>query len=172
MEQLGYHILFKWFVGLGDEKVWGHSVFSQHQDRLISSDIGKAFLEKIQQQAGEAGLLSSEHFTVDGTLIEAWASMKSFRRKDEEEPPTKGIRNDAVYFHGEQLTNETHDFTTDPDSRLFRKGRGKEAKLSYMRHVLMENRNGLIIDTELTSATGTEREAAADMCAEFRARKE
>ncbi len=165
MEQLGYNILFKWFVGLGiDEKVWDHSVFSQNQDRLISSDIAKTFLEKIQQQAGKAGLLSSEHFTVDGTLIEAWASMKSFRRKDEEEPPTKGSRNDAVDFHGEKLTNETHESTTDPDSRLFRKGKGKEAKLSYMGHVLMENRNGLIIDTELTSATGTaEREAATDM---------
>jgi len=165
MEQLGYNILFKWFVGLGiDEKVWDHSVFSQNQDRLISSDIAKAFLEKIQQQAGKAGLLSSEHFTVDGTLIEAWASMKSFRRKDEGEPPTKGSRNDAVDFHGEKRKNDTHESTTDPDSRLFKKGKGKEAKLSYMGHVLMENRNGLIIDTELTSATGTaEREAAADM---------
>lgn len=165
MEQLGYNILFKWFVGLGiDEKVWDHSVFSQNQDRLITSDIAKAFLEKIQQQAGKAGLLSNEHFTVDGTLIEAWASMKSFRRKDEEEPPTTGGRNDAVDFHGEKLTNETHESTTDPDSRLFKKGKGKEAKLSYMGHVLMENRNGLIIDTELTLATGTaERDAAADM---------
>lgn len=165
MEQLGYNILFKWFVGLGiDEKVWDHSVFSQNQDRLISSDIAKAFLEKIQRQAEKAELLSSEHFTVDGTLIEAWASIKSFRRKDEEEPPTKGSRNDAVDFHGEKRKNETHESTTDPDSRLFKKGKGKEAKLSYMGHVLMENRNGLIIDTELTTATGTaERDAATDM---------
>jgi len=165
MEQLGYNILFKWFVGLGiDEKVWDHSVFSQNQDRLISSDIAKAFLEKIQQQAGKAELLSNEHFTVDGTLIDAWASIKSFRRKDEEEPPTTGGRNDAVDFHGEKRTNETHESTTDPDSRLFKKGKGKEAKLSYMGHVLMENRNGLITDTELTLATGTaERDAATDM---------
>jgi len=173
MEQLGYNILFKWFVGLGiDEKVWDHSVFSQNQDRLISSDIAKVFLEKIQQQAGKAGLLSSEHFTVDGTLIEAWASMKSFRRKDEEEPPIKGSRNDAVDFHGEQRKNDTHESTTDPESRLFKKGKGKEAKLSYMGHVLMENRNGLIIDTELTSATGTaEREAATDMVCEVSGKK-
>ncbi len=164
MEQLGYNILFKWFVGLGiDEKVWDHSVFSQNQDRLISSDIAK-FLENIQQQAGKAGLLSNEHFTVDGTLIEAWASIKSFKRRDEEEPPTTGGRNNAIDFHGEKRTNETHESTSDRDSRLFKKGKGKEAKLSYMGHVLMENRNGLIMDTELTLATGTaERDAAADM---------
>lgn len=164
MEQLGYNILFKWFVGLGiDEKVWDHSVFSQNQDRLISSDIAKIFLDKIQKQAGEAGLLSNEHFTVDGTLIDAWASIKSFHKKDED-PPTKGSHNDTVDFHGKKLTNETHESKTDPDSRLFRKGKGKEAKLSYMGHVLMENRNGLIIDTELTPATGTaERDAASEM---------
>ena len=165
MEQLGYNILFKWFVGLSiDDKVWDHSTFSQNQERFINSDVAKAFLEKIQEQAGKADLLSSEHFSVDGTLIEAWASIKSFQKKDKQEPPAGSGRNDEVDFHGEKRSNETHKSTTDPESRLFKKGKGKEAKLSYMGHVLMENRNGLIVDTELTLATGTaEREAAKDM---------
>ncbi|MDA8089175.1 MAG: IS5 family transposase [Nitrospiraceae bacterium] len=165
MEQLGYNILYKWFVGLAiDDKVWDHSTFSQNQERFINSDIAKAFLEKIQDQAERAGLLSNEHFSVDGTLIEAWASIKSFQRKDKQEQPTCNGRNDEVDFHGEKRSNETHKSTTDPDSRLFKKGKGKEAKLSYMGHVLMENRNGLIINTELTLATGTaEREAAEKM---------
>ena len=169
MEQLGYNILFRWFVGLSlDAKVWDHSVFSQNQERLISSDIAKEFLTMILKQANESELLSTEHFTVDGTLIEAWASIKSFRPKDEQEPPTKEGRNDAVDFHGKKLKNETHGSTTDPDSRLFKKGKGKEAKLSYMGHVLMENRNGLIVDTRLSHATGTaEREGAAEMVREI-----
>ncbi|MDA8171404.1 MAG: IS5 family transposase [Nitrospiraceae bacterium] len=165
MEQLGYNILFKWFVGLAiDDKVWDHSTFSQNQERFINSDIAKAFLEKIQEQAGKAGLLSSEHFSIDGTLIEAWASIKSFQKRDKQGPLAGSGRNDEVDFHGEKRSNETHESITDPDSRLFRKGKGKEAKLSYMGHVLMENRNGLIVDTELTLATGTaEREAAENM---------
>ena len=162
---LGPNILFKWFVGLSiDDKVWDHSTFSQNQERFINSDIAKAFLGKIQEQAGKADLLSNEHFSVDGTLIEAWASIKSFQKKDKQEPPAWNGRNDEVDFHGEKRSNETHKSTTDPESRLFKKGKGKEAKLSYMGHVLMENRNGLIVDTELTLATGTaEREAAENM---------
>ena len=147
-----------------DDKVWDHSTFSQNQERFINSDIAKAFLEKIQEQAGNAGLLSSEHFSVDGTLIEAWASIKSFQKRDKQGPPAGSGRNEEVDFHGEKRSNETHESTTDPDSRLFKKGKGKEARLSYMGHVLMENRNGLIVDTELTLATGTaEREAAENM---------
>jgi len=165
MEQIGYNILFRWFLGLDlDAKVWDHSVFSQNQDRLIDSDIARKFLELIQKQAEAAGLLSNEHFTVDGTLIEACASIKSFRRKDDSNPPTKGTRNDAVDFHGQKLMNETHASTTDPDARLLKKGKGKEAKLCYAGHVFMENRNGLIVDVQLTHATGTaEREAAIVM---------
>jgi transposase len=165
MEQIGYNILFRWFLGLDlDAKVWDHSVFSQNQDRLIESDIAKKFFERIQKQAETANLLSNEHFTVDGTLIEACASFKSFRQKDDSTPPTKGTRNDDVNFHGHKLTNETHASTTDPDARLLKKGKGKEAKLCYAGHVFMENRNGLIVDVQLTHATGTaEREAALTM---------
>lgn len=165
MEQIGYNILFRWFLGLDlDAKVWDHSVFSQNQDRLIESDIARKFFERIQKQAEDANLLSNEHFTVDGTLIEACASFKSFRKKDNSNPPSNGTRNDDVNFHGQKLTNETHASTTDPDARLLKKGKGKEAKLCYAGHVLMENRNGLIVDVQLTHATGTaEREAALSM---------
>lgn len=166
MEQIGYNILFRWFLGLDlDSKVWDHSVFSQNQDRLIESDMARKFFKRIQKQAEDANLLSNEHFTVDGTLIEACASFKSFRKKDDDSNPSnKGTRNDDVNFHGQKLTNETHASTTDPDARLLKKGKGKEAKLCYAGHVLMENRNGLIVDVQLTHATGTaEREAALSM---------
>ena len=172
MEQLDYNLLFRWFVGLSmDDKVWDHSVFSKNQERFLDSDLAAAFFGRILEQAAAANLLSDEHFTVDGTLIEAWASVKSFRPKDA--PPSEGGggRNPAVDFHGQKRLNQTHASTTDPEARLFRKGKGKEAKLCFMGHVLMENRNGLIISPRLTAATGTaEREAADDMVGDLRGR--
>jgi transposase len=164
VEQLSYNILFRWFLGVSlEDRIWDHSTFSQNQGRLIGTDIAGQFLQKILAQAKEAQLLSKDHFSVDGTLIEAWASIKSFHPRDG--GPGNGIgRNDTVDFHGKSLKNETHASTTDPESRLYRKGKGKESKLCYMGHVLMENRNGLVVDTRLTQATGTaERDAAADM---------
>jgi transposase len=165
MEQLDYNLLFRWFVGLSmDDKVWDHSVFSKNRERFLRSDLAAAFFGRIQEQAAQAGLLSDEHFTVDGTLIEAWASLKSFRPKDTPPPAGGSGRNPEVDFHGERRLNRTHASTTDPEARLFKKGKGKEAKLCFMGHVLMENRHGLIITPRLTAATGTaEREAAADM---------
>jgi transposase len=165
VEQLEYNLLFRWFVGLSmDDKVWDHSVFSKNRDRLIKHDVATRFFETIRRQAERAGLLSNEHFTVDGTLIEAWASMKSFRPKDDQDPPTSGGRNSEVDFKGQQRKNETHQSTTDPDARLLKKGKGKEAKLCFMGHALMENRSGLVVDSRLTQATGTaERCAALEM---------
>lgn len=164
VEQLSYNILFRWFLGVSlEDRIWDHSTFSQNQERLIGTDIARHFLQKVLEQAKETHLLSKDHFSVDGTLIEAWASIKSFRPKDD--GPGKGTgRNDSVDFHGKSLKNETHASTTDPESRLYRKGKGKESKLCYMGHVLMENRNGLVVDTRLTKATGTaERDAAIEM---------
>jgi len=162
MEQLNYNLLFRWFVGLSmDDKVWDHSVFSKNQERFLDSDLADAFFARIQKQAAAAGLLSDEHFTVDGTLIEAWASLKSFRPKDAPPPEGGGGRNPEVDFHGERRLNRTHASTTDPEARLFKKAKGKEAKLCFMGHVLMENRNGLVAAPRLTQASGTaEREAA------------
>ena len=164
MEQLDYNLLFRWFVGLSmDDKVWNHSVFSKNRERFLRSDLAAAFFRRILDQAAAAGLLSDEHFTVDGTLIEAWASLKSFRPKDGP-PPEGGGRNPAVDFHGEKRLNRTHASTTDPDSRLFKKAKGKEAKLCFMGHVLMENRHGLVVSPRLTAAIGTaEREAAVGL---------
>jgi len=164
VEQLGYNILYRWFLGLSlEEAIWDHSTFSQNQERLIGTDIAGQFLQRIIAQAKEARLLSKDHFSVDGTLIEAWASIKSFQRRDGE-PSNRTGRNGEVDFHGQSRTNDTHASTTDPESRLYRKGKGKESKLSYMGHTLMENRNGLVLDTRVTQATGTaERDAAADM---------
>lgn len=166
MEQLDYNILFRWFVGLSmDDQVWDHSVFSKNRERLLNTDVAAAFFVSVRQQAEAARLLSDEHFTVDGTLIEAWASLKSFRPKDDGDlPKAQNNRNQEVNFHGQQRTNETHESTTDSDARLYRKGRGKEARLSYMGHVLMENRNGLVVDGNVTKASGTaEPEAALAM---------
>jgi transposase len=165
MEQLDYNLLFRWFVGLSmDDRVWDHSVFSKNQERFLDSDLAAAFFARILEQAKTAKLLSDEHFTVDGTLIEAWASLKSFRPKDAPPPEGGGGRNPEVDFHGEKRLNQTHASTTDPEARLFRKGKGKEAKLCFMGHVLMENRHGLVISPRLTAATGTaEREAAEAM---------
>ena len=167
VEQLHYNILFRWFVGLAlDEEIWDHSSFSTNLERLIEADVSKLFLAQIVAQARKAKLLSDEHFSVDGTLIEAWASIKSFQPKDGGPKPPVG-RNQERDFHGQKLKNETHESVTDPDARLYKKGQGKEAKMSYHGHALMENRNGLIVDGMITHATGTaEREAAVEMVAE------
>ncbi len=164
MEQLDYNLLFRWFVGLSmDDPVWDHSTFSKNRERLIASDVAAAFFGCILKQAGAAGLLSDEHFTVDGTLIEAWASLKSFRPK-EGPPPSTGGRNPEVDFRGERRTNASHVSTTDPEARLATKSPGQTAKLCYLGHVLMDNRHGLVAAPALTLATGTaEREAAMAM---------
>jgi transposase len=165
MEQLSYNMLFRWFVGLSmDAPVWDVSVFTKNRDRLLQGDIAQAFLVALLSDPRVKPLLSDEHFSVDGTLIEAWASMKSFRPKDGSgEPPAEG-RNGERDFHGEKRSNETHASTTDPDARLYKKAAGQAAKLCHMGHVLMENRNGLVVEASLTHASGTaEREAAADM---------
>lgn len=163
MEQLDYNLLFRWFVGLGlDDAVWVPTVFSKNRDRLLEGDIAKELLSRVLVQAKRRHLLSSEHFTVDGTLIEAWAGQKSFRKMESTDgPPPDDPGNPSVDFHGEKRTNATHRSTTDPEARLFKKGKGREAKLSYLGHVLMENRSGLVVDAELTPATGrAERESA------------
>lgn len=165
-EQVDYNLLFRWFIGLSmDDPVWDHSTFSKNRDRLLQSDIARRFFEAVLAQAESEGLTSDEHFTVDGTLIEAWASLKSVRRKDgSDEPPTGGGRNPDRDFRGQKRTNETHASRTDPEAQLFRKGLGKEARLYYMGHVLMENRHGLVVDGALTPATGTaERDQALAM---------
>jgi transposase len=166
MEQLDYNLLFRWFVGLNaDEPVWAPTVFSKNRDRLLDGDVAQAFFTEVLQVAREHQLLSDEHFTVDGTLLEAWAGQKSFQRKDTppSEPPTDAGNAD-VDFRGEPRSNATHESTTDPEARLFKKAKGQEAKLAYLGHVLMENRHGLVVDTRVTQATGTaERDAAAAM---------
>ncbi|MGH2846173.1 MAG: IS5 family transposase [Thermoleophilaceae bacterium] len=166
MEQLDYNLLFRWFVGLGiEDPVWDVTVFTKNRDRLLDGDIAARFFQAVLNQPQVSALLSDEHFTVDGTLIEAWASMKSFRAKDGDVPPGRaGGRNAGRDFHGEQRSNATHASTTDPDARLIRRGRGKEAKLCHLGHLLMENHSGLIVDAMLTPATGTaERDAAEAM---------
>jgi transposase len=170
MEQLEYNLLFRWFVGLSmDDAVWDATVFSKNRDRLLAGDIARAFFVAVRAEAEARQLMSDEHFTVDGTLLEAWASLKSFTKiETDEAPPPDDPGNPTVNFHGERRSNATHASTTDPDARLARKGRGKEAKLSYTGHVLMENRNGLAVDVALRPATGTaEREAALDMLGEL-----
>jgi transposase len=163
MEEIDYSVLYRWFVGLSmDAPIWSPTTFSKNRDRLLESDIAGAFFDAVRRQADEAGLLSDEHFTVDGTLLEAWASLKSFRRKDAgPTPPPDDPGNPTVNFHGESRRNDTHQSTTDSDARLARKGLGKEAKLSYAGHVLLDNRHGLVANVCVTPATGTaEREAA------------
>jgi transposase len=163
MEQIDYNLLFRWFVGLSiDDLVWDASVFSKNRDRLLEADVAREFLATLLSLPKVKRLLSSEHFSVDGTLIEAWASMKSFRPKDGSgEPPAGGGRNSERNFRQEKRSNDTHASTTDLDARLYRKGNGQESRLCYMGHVLMENRNGLAVAADVTRATGTaEREAA------------
>jgi transposase len=167
-EQLGYNLLFRWFLDMElEEKSFDATVFSKNRERLLEHEVGRLFFDTVVKQAREANLISEDHFSVDGTLIEAWASLKSFRPKGEDrsrdkDPGDPGNR--WVDFHGEKRSNETHESKSDPESLLARKGPGKEAKLCYGAHALMENRNGLLVDLRVTQATGTaEREAAAQM---------
>lgn len=165
VEQIHYNFLFRWFLGMSlEEKVWDHSSFSTNQERLIGSDIAAEFLSRVLAQAKRKHLLSREQFTVDGTLIEAWASVKSIKPKDPNDgPPSAGSggRNKDVDFKGKKLKNDTHGSVTDPDAKLYRKGKTKEAKLCYLGHTLMENRSGLIVQTAVTVAGGTEERNAA-----------
>ena len=169
MEQLHYNLLFRWFVGLSmDDPVWDHSTFSKNRERLLNSDMATCFFQSIRDQARQKKLLSDEHFTVDGTLLDAWASIKSFKPKDSDDrhDPSGGNqgRNPTVDFRGQKRTNDTHASATDPDARLYKKSKGQPAKLCYMGHALMENRNGLVVDTMVTITSGTaEREAAVMM---------
>ena len=166
MEQLDYNLLFRWFVGLNmDDAIWDATVFTKNRQRLLDGDIADAFFEAVLQQARQRDLLSDEHFTVDGTLLEAWAGQKSFRRVDDDhQPPDAGTSegsNPTVNFHGEKRSNQTHCSTTDPDAMLARKSRGTGAVLAYRGHLLTENRNGLVVSTLTTRAYGSaERDAA------------
>jgi transposase len=166
MEQLEYNLLFRWFVGLNmDEAVWVPTVFSKNRDRLLEGDIAEKFFAQVLSQARGADLLSDEHFSVDGTLIEAWAGHKSFQRKDRPAPPpADDPGNPTVDFHGEKRSNQTHESTTDPDAKLARKSGGHESKLAYCGNVMIENRNGLVVEAQLLLCSGTaERDAAMMM---------
>ena len=171
MEQLDYNLLFRWFVGLEiDDPVWDATVFTKNRDRLLAAEVAELFFRGVVERARRGGLMSREHFTVDGTLIEAWAGQKSVvpkrrnRRKGRGKSGRKGSRNPAVNFRGEKRSNRTHGSTTDPDARMYRKSQGAETKLGYLGHVLMDNRWGLVVDTRVTVAHGTaERDAALDM---------
>ena len=167
-EQLGYNLLFRWFLDMElSDECFDPTVFTKNRERLMEHEVGRRFFDAVVRQARGAGLMSDDHFTVDGTLIEAWASLKSFRPKREkpsDRPTDGGSSNLTVDFRGEKRSNETHQSTTDPESRLMRKAKGKEAKLSYGAHALMENRNGLLVDLQVTPATGmAETEAAGEM---------
>ena len=164
-EEIDYSMLYRWFVGMNlDEPVWDVTVFTKNRDRLLDGDVAREFLGEVVQQAQERNLTSDEHFTVDGTLLEAGASLKSFQCKDQNQEPPDDPGNPTVDFHGEKRSNDTHESTTDPDAQLARKGQGKEAKLSYNGNLLTENRNGLIVTTEVFQADGTaERDAALVM---------
>src|SRR5271168_2603818 len=179
MEEIDYNMLFRWFVGLNlDEEVWDATVFTKNRDRLLEAEVAKQFLAQVVEQARTQGLTSDEHFTVDGTLLEAWAGAKSFQPKGEKKtpPPDDDADHDpgnpTVNFHGEKRSNDTHESKTDPESLLARKGQGKEAKLSYSGHLLVENKNGLIVDAEGLQANGTaERDAALLMLEKLRGTK-
>src|ERR1017187_551005 len=166
MEEMDYNLLFRWFVGLNaDDEVWDATTFTKNRDRLLEADVAKQFLAQVVAHAGAQGLTSDEHFTVDGTLLEAWASVKSFQPKaGKNTPPPDDPGNPTVNFHGEKRSNQTHESKTDADAKLARKGPGKEAKLSYSGNLLVENRNGLIVSSLVWEATGTaERDAAMAM---------
>lgn len=174
-ERLDYDLLFRFFLDMNlDDASWDATTFTKNRDRLVQHEVARQFFEEVVRQAKKSGLVSAEHFTVDGTLIEAWASLKSFRKKGEkpeDRPPPDDRGNPSVNFHGEKRSNETHESTTDPEARLARKGKGKEAKLSYSGHVLMENRNGLCIDVRVAAATGyAERDEALEMLRRLRRR--
>jgi transposase len=165
MEQLDYNLLFRWFVGLNmDDAVWDPTVFTKNRQRLLDGDVAMAFLERVVDQARRRGLLSGEHFTVDGTLLEAWAGLKSFKRKGERPRRPDDPGNPTVNFHGEKRSNDTHASTTDADARLARKGDAREAKLSYAGHAIIDNRHGLVVNAVATPATGTaERDAGIEL---------
>jgi transposase len=169
MEELDYNILYRWFVGLSlDDAVWDATTFTKNRDRLLDGDIATAFFAEVLAAIRADGLLSDEHFTVDGTLLEAWASHKSFTPKDGPNRPPDDPKNPTVNFHGQTRRNDTHASTTDPDARLYKKAVGREAKLGYLAHLLTENRHGLIVDTAVTAASGTaERDAAIAMLGEL-----
>ena len=165
MEEIDYSVLFRWFEGMNlDEPVWDVTVFTKNRDRLLDGDVAREYLCEVVRQAQEKKLTSDEHFTVDGTLIEAWAGLKSFQQKGKKNRPADDPGNPSIDFHGEKRSSQTHESTTDPDALLARKGKGKEAKLSYNGNLLIENRNGLIVTTEVFQANGTaERDAALVM---------
>jgi transposase len=170
MEQIVYNLLFRWFVGLSiDDAVWDASTFSKNRDRLLEADVAREFLATLLSLRQVKRLLSSDHFSVDGTLIDAWASMKSFRPKDGSGDPPEGGRNGERNFRREKRSNETHASTTDPDAKLYRKGDGQESRLCFMGHVLMENRHGLAVSGDVTQATGTaERMTALNLIDDYR----
>lgn len=164
MEEIDYSVLFRWFVGLSmDEAIWSPTTFCKNRDRLLDGDVASAFFDAVIDQARQARLLSDEHFTVDGTLLEAWASQKSFKKRNDEGTPPADPGNPTVNFHGETRRNDTHASTTDPEARLARKGAGKEAKLSYAGHVLLDNRHGLVANVCVTAATGRAEWEAAEL---------
>ena len=170
MEQLDYNLLFRWFVGLSmDDKVWDATVFSKNRERLLDGDIARIFFEQVLSLARSQHILSNEHFTVDGTLIEAWAGHKSFKKKGSKSSKSSDDPgNPTVDFRGEKRSNETHESTTDPDAKLYKKAAGQESKLCYLGHLLMENRNGLAVNACITKASGrAERQAAIDMLEEL-----
>ena len=169
MEELEYSILYRWFVGLSmDDPVWDATTFTKNRERLLRGDVADAFFAEVLSAIRTEGLLSDEHFTVDGTLLEAWASHKSFRPKDDDRTPPDDPKNPTVNFHGQQRRNDTHQSTTDPEARLYKKAVGREAKLGYLAHLLTENRHGFIVDTAVTDAMGTaERDAALAMLGEL-----
>ena len=169
VEELDYSVLYRWFVGLSlDDPIWDATTFTKNRDRLLAGDIADAFFAEVLAAIQADGLLSDEHFTVDGTLLEAWASHKSFKPKGGDRTPPDDPKNPSVNFHGQTRRNDTHASTTDPDARLYKKGGGHEAKLAYLGHLLTENRHGLIVDTAVTAATGTaERDAALVMLGEL-----
>ena len=169
MEELDYSVLYRWFVGLGmDDAVWDATTFTKNRDRLLEGDIADAFFAEVLAAIRADGLLSDEHFTVDGTLLEAWASHKSFKPKSGPPDPPDDPKNPTVNFHGQQRRNDTHQSTTDPEARLYKKAVGREAKLGYLAHLLTENRHGFIVDTAVTDAMGTaERDAALMMLGEL-----
>jgi transposase len=169
VEELDYSVLYRWFVGLSmDDAIWDATTFTKNRDRLLQGDIADAFFAEILAAIRAEGLLSDEHFTVDGTLLEAWASHKSFKPKDGPATPPDDPKNPTVNFHGQQRRNDTHHSTTDPEARLYKKAVGREAKLGYLAHLLTENRHGFIVDTAVTDAMGTaERDAALMMLGEL-----
>jgi transposase len=172
VERIEFDLLFRWFVGLGvDDPVWDATTFTKNRDRLLAGEVAMKFLAAVLAQPKVKALLSTEHFSVDGTLLEAWASMKSFRPKDGSGPPPDAGRNGEQDFHGQKRSNETHASTTDPDARLYRKGRGKASKLSFMGHALMENRNGLVVGAVATRASGHAERLAASHLMEPRANR-